>query len=33
MTAALVVLGGSAYGACLYAFGFRPRHFSMRGAE
>jgi putative peptidoglycan lipid II flippase len=33
MTAALVALGGSAYGACLYAFGFRPRHFSMRGAE
>jgi putative peptidoglycan lipid II flippase len=33
MTAALVVLGGSSYGACLYAFGFRPRHFSMRAAE
>jgi hypothetical protein len=33
MTAVLVVLGASTYGACLYALGFRPRHFSMRGAE
>ncbi len=29
----LVVLGSIAYGACLAAFGFRPRDFSRRGAE
>jgi putative peptidoglycan lipid II flippase len=29
---ALVVLGCAAYGACLYAFGFRVRDFSRRGA-
>ena len=29
----LVALGAAAYGACLLAFGFRPRHFSRRGAE
>jgi putative peptidoglycan lipid II flippase len=29
---ALVVLGSAAYGACLYAFGFRLRDFSRRGA-
>jgi putative peptidoglycan lipid II flippase len=29
----LVALGGAAYGACLLAFGFRPRDFSRRGAE
>ena len=28
----LVVLGSAAYGACLLAFGFRPRDFSRRGA-
>jgi len=33
MLAALVALGGTVYGACLLALGFRPRHFSMRGAE
>ncbi|HEX9397687.1 MAG TPA: murein biosynthesis integral membrane protein MurJ [Burkholderiales bacterium] len=29
----LVALGAAAYGACLFAFGFRPREFSRRGAE
>jgi len=29
----LVVLGSAAYGACLFAFGFRPRDFSRRAAE
>lgn len=29
----LVALGGAAYGACLAAFGFRPRHFSRRAAQ
>jgi putative peptidoglycan lipid II flippase len=29
----LVVLGTAAYGACLFAFGFRPRDFSRRAAE
>jgi putative peptidoglycan lipid II flippase len=28
----LVLLGGAVYGGCLLAFGFRPRHFSRRGA-
>jgi putative peptidoglycan lipid II flippase len=28
----LVLLGSAAYGACLFAFGFRPRDFSRRGA-
>jgi putative peptidoglycan lipid II flippase len=28
----LVILGGAAYAACLFAFGFRPRDFSRRGA-
>jgi putative peptidoglycan lipid II flippase len=28
----LVVLGSAAYAACLFAFGFRPRDFSRRGA-
>jgi putative peptidoglycan lipid II flippase len=28
----LVVLGSAAYGACLLAFGFRPRDFSRRAA-
>jgi putative peptidoglycan lipid II flippase len=28
----LVVLGATVYGACLLAFGFRPRDFSRRGA-
>ena len=31
--ASLVLLGISVYGACLLAFGFRLRHFSIRGAE
>jgi putative peptidoglycan lipid II flippase len=31
--ALLVPLGAAVYGACLYALGFRLRHFSMRGAE
>jgi len=30
--AGLVALGAGAYGGCLYAFGFRPRDFSRRGA-
>ena len=30
--AGLVALGTAAYAACLFAFGFRPRHFSRRGA-
>jgi len=30
--AGLVALGGAAYGACLFAFGFRPRDFSRRAA-
>ena len=29
----LVALGGTAYGLSLLAFGFRPRHFSRRGAS
>jgi putative peptidoglycan lipid II flippase len=29
----LVVLGAAVYGACLAAFGFRPRDFSRRGAS
>jgi putative peptidoglycan lipid II flippase len=29
----LVLLGAAAYGACLLAFGFRPRDFSRRAAE
>jgi hypothetical protein len=29
----LVVLGAAAYGGCLAAFGFRPRHFSRRAAQ
>ncbi len=33
MLAALVLLGTAVYGACLFAFGFRLRHFSMRGAD
>jgi putative peptidoglycan lipid II flippase len=33
MIAGLVLLGGAIYGACLYALGFRPRHFSIRGAD
>jgi putative peptidoglycan lipid II flippase len=33
MIAGLVALGGAVYGACLFAFGFRPRHFSIRAAE
>jgi peptidoglycan biosynthesis protein MviN/MurJ (putative lipid II flippase) len=32
MMAAMVLLGTAIYGACLFACGFRPRHFSMRGA-
>ena len=28
----LVVLGAAVYGGCLFAFGFRPRDFSRRGA-
>jgi putative peptidoglycan lipid II flippase len=28
----LVLLGGAVYGGCLFAFGFRPRDFSRRGA-
>ena len=33
MLAGLVVLGVAVYGACLLVLGFRPRHFSIRGAE
>jgi putative peptidoglycan lipid II flippase len=33
MIAAMVLLGTAVYGACLFACGFRPRHFSMRGAQ
>ena len=29
----LVLLGAAVYGACLLAFGFRPRDFSRRAAE
>ncbi len=29
----LVALGAAAYGGCLLAFGFRPRHFSRRAAQ
>jgi len=29
----LVLLGAACYGACLFAFGFRPRDFSRRAAE
>ena len=32
MLAGLVLLGVAVYGACLFAFGFRLRDFSMRGA-
>lgn len=31
-TIGLVALGAGVYAACLFAFGFRPRHFSRRGA-
>ena len=31
--ASLVVLGVAVYGICLLSLGFRPRHFSMRGAD
>ncbi len=31
--AGLVLLGTAVYGACLFALGFRPRDFSMRGAD
>jgi len=33
MLAGLVLLGLAVYGACLFAFGFRPRDFFIRGAE
>jgi putative peptidoglycan lipid II flippase len=33
MLAGLVLLGVAVYGACLFALGFRPRQFSMRGAD
>jgi putative peptidoglycan lipid II flippase len=33
MLAGLVLLGTCVYGACLFVFGFRLRHFSIRGAE
>ena len=33
MLAALVALGVAVYGACLLALGFRPRDFSIRGAN
>jgi len=33
MIAGLVLLGTAVYGACLFALGFRPRDFSIRGAE
>jgi putative peptidoglycan lipid II flippase len=33
MLAGLVLLGTCVYGGCLFAFGFRPRHFSIRGAD
>jgi putative peptidoglycan lipid II flippase len=33
MLAGLVVLGTAVYGASLYALGFRPRDFSIRGAD
>ncbi len=33
MLAGLVLLGSAAYGACLWALGFRPRDFAMRGAQ
>jgi len=33
MLAGLVLLGVAVYGACLLVLGFRPRHFSIRGAE
>jgi putative peptidoglycan lipid II flippase len=29
----LVALGAAVYGACLFAFGFRPRDFSRRAAD
>jgi len=32
MIAGLVLLGTAVYGLCLYALGFRPRDFAMRGA-
>lgn len=33
MIAGLVLLGTVVYGLCLYALGFRPRDFAMRGAD
>jgi putative peptidoglycan lipid II flippase len=33
MLAGLVLLGTYVYGACLFVFGFRLRHFSIRGAD
>ena len=33
MLAGLVLLGFAVYGAYLLALGFRPRHFSIRGAD
>jgi putative peptidoglycan lipid II flippase len=33
MLAGLVLLGIAVYGACLFMFGFRLRHFSIRGAD
>jgi len=33
MLGGLVLLGFAVYGVCLLAFGFRPRHFFIRGAE
>ena len=33
MLAGLVLLGVAVYGTCLYALGFRPRQFTMRGAD
>jgi len=33
MLTGLVALGFAVYGDCLFALGFRPRHFSIRGAD
>jgi putative peptidoglycan lipid II flippase len=33
MLAGLVLVGIAVYGACLFVFGFRLRHFSIRGAD
>jgi putative peptidoglycan lipid II flippase len=33
MLAGLVLVGVAVYGGCLFVFGFRLRHFSIRGAE